>query len=104
MMNENINIEVSRSCLKDTHYYVMARFGDGSYPARACAGTVCVHTDFISRLFWDNGSFEDQIKRATCDAIKILKEEFAVKKAGLDEESRLTVLANSHIKNCEDKL
>jgi hypothetical protein len=103
-MNGIINIEVSRSFLNDTCYCVIARFGDGSYPGRACVGAVCVHADFISRRFWGNSSLEDQIKQATCDAIKALKEEFAVKKAELDEEIRLTVLANNHIQNCEGKL
>jgi len=105
MMNENINIKVSRSFLDDTIYCVMATYKkdqtEDLFGWFTCNGIAYVYTNSISRL-WGNSAFEDQIKQATCDAIKALKAEHAAKKAYIEETHRLTSIAQEYIKKCGD--
>jgi hypothetical protein len=85
------------------HYKVSARYESEYDPfVFYCEGKAYAGEGFLLRHFGYGTPFETQLKQATCDAVRRLKEDF-IKRSGalLPPDEKLTTVAQEYVLGCK---
>lgn len=94
MGDREITISVHRSFMNPNRYVVIAKYDGLDY----ISGEGHAENDFLSRL--RGKSLEDEMKQATCDAVKDLKRSYEMYIKEIEHIKDITEKSQSYVKQC----
>lgn len=94
MGSREITISVHRSFMNANRYVVIAKYDGLDY----ISGEGYAENDFLSKL--RGKSLDDEMKQATCDAVKNLKRAYEIYVKETEHMKFITEKSQSYVKKC----
>jgi hypothetical protein len=99
---EHIKVSVSRSYMTDGRYYVTVKYDCDPY-ALPASGSAQAQEGMLYKWFGVGDSLETSLKKATCEAISNLKEEWERREHTIDLRLQLQDVCINHMADCGEE-